>query len=293
MQQETKNNNRILLGAHFSIVGGLRAALDRASDHACTALQIFTKNATTWKERTLSDEEIARFRSAQQASEIRSVCAHGAYLINLASPDSEKRHKSMTALEHELVRASELSIPHVLIHPGAHMGRGEKQGISLIGEAIAQTFERVPDATTQLLLETTSGQGSSLGHSFQQLAAISEAAAVGNRIGFCFDTSHVFAAGYDIRTKAAYEKTLEALDKEIGLDRLHVIHLNDSKKPLGSRIDRHEHIGKGAIGIEAFKMIMNDPRLAAIPKIIETPKGKSPVYYDRKNLDRLRSLVRQ
>ena len=152
MQQETKNNNRILLGAHVSIAGGLHSAFDRA---------------------------------------------HGAYLINLASPDTEKRRKSRKALKHELVRASELSIPHVIIHPGAHMGTGEKQGIRLIGEAIARTFERVPDATARLLLETTTGQGSTLGRSFQQLAAISEAAAVENSIGFCLDTSHVFAAGYD------------------------------------------------------------------------------------------------
>ena len=293
MQQETKNNNRILLGAHFSIAGGLQGALDQAAEYGCTALQVFTKNATTWKERTLAREEIEKFRSAHEARGTPYVCAHGAYLINLASPDTEKRSKSMTALKHELIRASELSIPHVIIHPGAHMGAGEKQGIKLIGDAIAKTYKRLPRATARLLLETTAGQGSTLGYGFQQLASISEAAAVGNSIGFCLDTSHIFAAGYDLRTRKTYETTMDAFDKAIGLERLHVIHLNDSKKPLGSKVDRHAHIGQGAIGIDAFRFIMNDPRFADIPKIIETPKVKGYVDHDRKNLDLLRGLVRQ
>jgi deoxyribonuclease-4 len=293
MQQETQNNNRILLGAHFSIAGGLHKAFGRASEYGCTALQIFTKNANTWKERSLCSEEIERFRATQKACAIPFVCAHGSYLINLASPDGKKRRKSITALANELLRASQLSIPYLIIHPGAHMGMGERQGISLAAQAIERTFERVPEATCQLLLETTAGQGSTIGHRFQQLAAISNAAALGNRIGFCLDTSHIFAAGYDLRTKKAYEKTMEAFVEETGIDHLKVIHVNDSKKPLGSRVDRHEHIGQGAIGIEAFKMMMNDPRLTAVPKIIETPKEGGSKDYDRKNLDRLRSLIRQ
>ena len=275
MHQKAKNNNRILLGAHFSIAGGLHKAFDRASSYGCTALQIFTKNANTWKERKLTHDDIERFQRAQRESGIGSVCSHGSYLINLASPDTKKRRKSMKALEQELFRASELAIPYVIIHPGAHMGSGEKQGIRRAGKAIARVFNNVPHVTAQLLLETTAGQGSSLGYNFQQLAAIYKAAAVGERVGFCFDTSHIFAAGYDIRTKKAYEQTMVTLSKEVGLERLHVIHLNDSKKPFGSFVDRHEHIGKGTIGIKAFKLIMNDPRLMAIPKIIETPKGKN------------------
>ena len=281
----------VLLGAHFSIAGGLHKAVFRASEYRCTALQIFTKNANTWKERRLSAHDIKQFDVARKKTGIRWICSHAAYLINLASPDRSKYERSTKALENELVRSSQLSLPYVIMHPGSHMGTGEDAGLRRVSEGINRVFDRVPEATPQLLLETTAGQGSNVGHTFEQLAGISDMVEVKERIGFCLDTCHVFAAGYDLRTKTAYQETMRAFDRVIGLDRLGVIHLNDTKKGLGSRIDRHEHIGKGAIGIDAFSFILNDPQLNGLPKIIETPDKKGPIDYDRINLNRLRSLI--
>jgi deoxyribonuclease-4 len=281
----------ILLGAHFSIAGGLHKALLAAQEYGCTALQIFTKNASTWKERGLSSQVIDQFQAVKKESGIRSVCVHAAYLINLASPDQGKYEKSIKALEHELIRSSQLGIPHVIMHPGAHMGMGEDKGLQRIAEGINKVFDRVPETTCRVLLETTAGQGSNLGYTFEHLAAVAAMVEDDKRIGFCFDTCHVFAAGYDLRSEVAYGQTMKAFDDTLGLKRLHVIHLNDAKKGLGSRRDRHEHIGEGHIGLEAFRFIMNDSRLKAIPKILETPKQKAPVDYDRLNLERLRGLV--
>lgn len=281
----------ILLGAHFSIAGGLHKAVFTASEYGCTALQIFTKNASTWKERRLSAYDIEKFDVARKQSGIKSVCSHTSYLINLASPERSKYERSIEALQHELVRSSELSIPYVIMHPGAHMGMGEDKGLRRIAEGINTVFDRVPDTTCQVLLETTAGQGSNLGHTFEHLAAISDMVEAKDRIGFCLDTCHVFAAGYDLRTREAFDKTMKSFDRALSLKRLCVIHLNDAKKGLGSRIDRHEHIGQGAIGIDGFRFIMNDLPLKALPKILETPKEKGPVDYDHLNLKRLRSLV--
>ena len=292
MKRRGQDHQIILLGAHFSIAGGLHKAVFTANRYACTALQIFTKNASTWKERILTDQDIEHFDVAREQSGVKSVCSHSSYLINLASPEESKYERSIKALEHELVRSSRLSIPYVIMHPGSHMGTGEDKGLSCIAEGINKVFEDVPDATCHLLLETTAGQGSNLGYTFEQLAHIFDGVKAKGKIGFCLDTCHVFAAGYDLRTKRAYQETMRAFDRVIGLDRLCVIHVNDAKKGLGSRVDRHEHIGEGAIGIDAFRFIMNDPRLKALPKILETPKGKGPVDYDRLNLERLRALVK-
>jgi len=281
----------ILLGAHFSIAGGLHKAVLTASEYGCTALQIFTKNASTWKERKLSSQDIEQFDAATKQSNIKSICSHTPYLINLASPEPMKYKKSMKALEHELIRSTQLSIPYVVMHPGSHMEAGEDNGLQRIAQAINRIFDRTPSITCRLLLETTAGQGSNLGYAFEQLAHISDMVEAKERIGFCLDTCHVFAAGYDLRTKKAYRKTMHAFDSIIGLDRLCVIHLNDAKKGVGSRVDRHEHIGEGTIGMNAFRFIMNDSRLKAIPKIIETPKKKGPIDYDRLNLERLRALI--
>jgi deoxyribonuclease-4 len=281
----------VLLGAHFSIAGGLHKAVFRASEYRCTALQIFTKNANTWKERRLSAHDIEHFDAARKQSQIRCICSHAAYLINLASPDRQKYKTSIKALEHELVRSSQLSIPYVIMHPGSHMGTGEDEGLRRIAQGINTIFDHTPDIACRLLLETTAGQGSNLGYTFEQLAHISDMVEAKERIGFCLDTCHVFAAGYDLRTKTAYQETMQALDRVIGLDRLCVIHVNDAKKGLGSRIDRHEHIGEGAIGMDAFSFILNDPKIKGLPKILETPKKKGPIDYDRMNLNRLRSLI--
>ena len=291
MKRRGRDHPMVLLGAHFSIAGGLHKAVLTASEYGCTALQIFTKNASTWKERRLSSHEIKRFDLARKESGIESICSHTSYLINLASPERGKYQMSIKALEHELVRSSQLSIPYVIMHPGSHMGTGEERGLDRIAQGINRVLERTPGIACRLLLETTAGQGSNLGYTFEQLAHISNMVEASERLGFCFDTCHVFAAGYDLRTKTAYQETMQAFDSVIGLDRLCVIHLNDAKKGLGSRIDRHEHIGNGAIGIDAFSFIMNDPQLKGRPKILETPKKKGAVDYDRTNLSLLRSLV--
>ncbi len=288
---DRQQKRQILLGAHFSIAGGLHKAVLTASEYGCTALQIFTKNATTWKERTLSHQEVERFNEVRELTAIQSICSHTSYLINLASPEPSKYDRSLKALENELLRSSLLSIPYVIMHPGSHMGAGEDKGLQRIAQGINTIFDRSPNITCRLILEATAGQGSSLGHTFEQLARISDSVERQKRIGFCFDTCHVFAAGYDIRGKKAYQGTMQSLDRIIGIDRLCVIHLNDAKKGLAARVDRHEHIGEGKIGIDAFGFIMNDSRLKTVPKILETPKKKGSIDYDRINLNRLRALV--
>lgn len=280
-----------LIGAHFSIAKGLDQALYDAKDYRCTACQIFTKNATAWKERDLSPDEIRRFRQAMADTGIRQIASHAAYLINLATPDKKKHALSCHALEKELIRSSDLSIPYVVLHPGGHMGKGEKEGIRRVTESIASVLLKTPDLTTRLLLETTSGQGSSVGYTFEQLAAIMDGIDDHDRIGICIDSCHIFAAGYDIRTWEEYEDTLSRFISVIGLERLFLIHLNDTKKPFGTRVDRHEHIGEGFIGLKAFAYFMNDTRLSDIPKIIETPKSKGRDW-DSINLEKLRQLIR-
>jgi deoxyribonuclease-4 len=293
MKRRSKSSQNILLGAHFSIAGGLHKAIFTASEYGCTALQIFTKNSNQWRERILTDDEIERFNQAREQTGIKSISSHTSYLINLGSPDKSKFNRSIKALKYELVRSSQLGISRVIMHPGSHMGKGEEKGLRRVALGINKTFDAAPKITCRLLLETTAGQGSNLGYTFEHLARISELVEAEEQIGFCFDTCHTFAAGYDLRTRSAYQKTMRAFDHILGLDRLCAIHLNDAKKGLGSKRDRHEHIGKGAIGIDAFRCIMNDPRLRSVPKILETPKGKGPDDFDRMNLKLLRSLVRQ
>ena len=280
-----------LLGAHFSIAKGLHQALYEAKTYGCTALQIFTKNTSAWKERTLTREEINRFDQARKQTGITSIASHTSYLINLATPERKKYAMSCNALKQELIRSSMLDIPLVVLHPGAHLGKGKGQGIDKIALSINKIFAQTPDIKIRLLLETTAGQGSGLGHTFEQLALIMDKIENQDRIGICLDTSHVFAANYDIRTPETYRKVTDEFDAIIGFENLYVIHLNDSKKKLGSRVDRHEHIGKGYIGIEAFELLMNDMRFWDIPKIIETPKQKDGPDTDKMNLNRLRSLV--
>lgn len=280
-----------LLGAHFSIAKGLHNALFEAQKYGCNALQIFTKNAHTWKERSPTPAEIEQFEQARAETDITAIASHTSYLINLATDDKRKRSMSCRALQQELVRSAMLKIPFVVLHPGSHMGRGEKEGIGRVAGNINQLLDRIPDLQTRLLLETTAGQGYSLGHTFEQMAAIRDQIENKDAIGFCLDTSHIFAAGYDIRTPAAYQKTIRAFDAVIGCEHLYLIHLNDSKKQLNSRVDRHDHIGQGYIGLQAFELIMNDPRFMSIPKIIETPKQQDGKDYDYFNLATLRNLV--
>jgi len=291
MKKTLSINSPPLLGAHFSIAKGLHNALYEARAYGCTALQIFTKNAQTWKERSLKPDEIDQFEQARAATGITAIAAHTSYLINLTAVEKQKHTRSCRALEQELVRSSMLNIPFVVLHPGSHMGRGEDEGIRRIAESINQVFSQIPDLKTCLLLETTAGQGSSVGHTFEQLASIMDKVEKKDAVGFCLDTSHIFAAGYDIRTPFAYQKTINIVDSIAGLEHLYLIHLNDSRKELGSRVDRHEHIGRGCIGLKAFELFMNDHRFQDIPKIIETPKQHGGKDYDEINLNTLRNLI--
>lgn len=283
-------NSVPLLGAHFSIAGGLHKAIYEAKKYHCTALQIFTKNASTWKERTLTGEDIEAFSRARQETGIDTIFSHTAYLINLGSPEARKFERSCAALRQELKRCFLLGIPWVVHHPGAHMGEGEKAGLARIAEGINRVLNAAEQEGPQLLLETCAGQGTTLGHTFEQLASIAEKVEQRDRIGFCLDTCHIFAAGYDIRTETAYHETVKSFDRILSLKRLKVIHVNDALKDLGSRVDRHTHIGKGRIGKKAFYLLMNDKRLFHVPKILETPKKRDGIDWDRKNLAYLLDL---
>ena len=281
-----------LLGAHFSIAKGLHQALFTARDYGCTAVQVFTKNSNTWKEKTLSNEDIRLFKEARQKTGIRHIASHTSYLINLASPEKKKYAMSREALKQELIRCAAVKIPFVVLHPGSHMESGIEAGIERIASAVNEIFDDLPGNPTRLLLETTSGQGFNLGHTFEQLAAIMGKIEHRDRLGVCLDTCHIFAAGYDLRTRAAYQKTMTTFESVIGLDHLYWIHVNDSMREMGTRVDRHEHVGKGFIGEKAFKLLMNDSRLHNIPKVLETPKGEGKKDWDQLNLTKLKGFLR-
>ncbi len=280
------------MGAHFSIAKGLQQALFTAEEYGCTAVQIFTKNSSTWKEKILSAEAIRLFDEARNRSSIRHIASHTSYLINLASPEKKKYALSREALKQELIRCAVLKIPFVILHPGSHMERGVEAGIKRIASAVNSVFEKLPKNPTRLLLETTAGQGFNLGHTFEQIAAMIEKVEQRDRLGVCLDTCHIFAAGYDLRTKAAYKKTMTTFESVIGLEHLYWIHLNDSKREMGTHVDRHEHIGQGFIGETAFKLLMNDSRLKSIPKVLETPKEEGGKDWDEINLSKLRGFLR-
>jgi len=279
----------LYLGAHMSIAGGVDRAVLRGSELGCTAIQMFLKYNTRWEGRPLMPEERRAFFANQKKTGIKKIVAHNCYLVNLASPDDSVYSKSMRAMQDEIERAALLRIPCLVIHPGSHKGSGESEGIARIASALNNLFSKTKGSRVKVLLETTSGQGTGIGHRFEQIAEIISQVKNRHRLGICLDTAHVFAAGYDIRTRKAYRETMREFDSVLGLNSIGVLHMNDSKKPLGSRIDRHEHIGKGHIGIDAFRFIMNDERLAAVPKILETPKGPEPDA-DVRNLNILRSL---
>ncbi|MFH1075667.1 MAG: deoxyribonuclease IV [Pseudomonadota bacterium] len=248
----------LLLGAHFSTSGGLHDALFLAHRYQCNALQLFTKNAATWKERELNDEDIELFSKARIETGITDISSHASYLINLATPDKRKLTMSRNAVVHELTRCNRLNIPYTVLHPGSHMGKGEEIGCARAAETINEVFESTDFISPKLLLETTAGQGSNIGHTFTQLAKIMERVKHTERLGICFDTCHSFAAGYDIRIPAMYEKTFDEFNSLLGLKNLSLIHINDSKHELGSRRDRHEHIGQGMLGIPPFMAIINE-----------------------------------
>lgn len=278
-----------LVGAHMSIAGGLHRAFERGASVGCRAIQIFLKNSNQWKAKPLSEEDRASFRQAHAVTGSIPVIAHDSYLINLASPDPALYKKSVEALIAEMQRANFLGIPCLVLHPGAHMGSGERIGLRRIAQALNLALRRVPPPL-MVLLETTAGQGSSLGHKFEHLAEILARVKQNERMGICLDTCHIFAAGYDIRTESAYAGTMKEFDRIVGVGRIRAFHINDCRKNLGSRVDRHTHIGQGFIGLEAFRLLVNDSRFAQIPKILETPKGPD-LEEDRMNLATLRSLA--
>jgi deoxyribonuclease IV len=282
--------NALLAGAHMSIAGGIYRAFERGSLVRCRTIQIFLKSSNQWKAKILNEQDRILFQNAQKKTAIHPVLAHDSYLINLASPDLNLYRQSCDALVEELKRGNFLGIPWLVMHPGAHMGSGTKTGVARVAKALVQALDIV-EPPIGLLLENTAGQGSSLGWRFEQLAAILEQVGNSDRVGVCLDTCHAFAAGYDIRTEAGYEETLREFDRLIGLEKIRAFHVNDSKKELGSRVDRHDHIGKGFIGLDAFRSLVNDKRFIAIPKILETPKGADS-RLDKQNLRTLNSLLK-
>jgi deoxyribonuclease-4 len=279
------------IGAHMSIAGGIHLAPDRGAKVGCGVIQLFTQNSNQWRGKPISDSDVRLFREKWCESGLHEIVSHDIYLVNLASAAGEIRDKSLVAFREEMERCSRLGITKIVMHPGAHLGDGEELGIKRICEAFNQLFEQVPEYTGKILLEATAGQGSSMGYRFEHLRAIIENTAFSDRFAVCYDTCHTFAAGYDITTPEGYKKTFAEFDRIIGLDRLQCFHMNDSKKGLNSHVDRHEHIGQGTMGLEGFRLIVNDPRFAKIPKILETPKGDNDEM-DAVNLKALRDLIK-
>jgi len=279
-----------LLGAHVSTQGGVAEAPARGNAIGATAIQVFTKTPNQWRESMVRDADVAAFRAALAASGIRAVVSHDSYLINLASPDEPLRERSIAAFSGELVRCRALGIPWVVSHPGNYID-DRAEGLARNARAYAQCLTAVP-GEVGVLLEGTAGAGTALGSTFEELRALRDALPAGlqARVGFCLDTAHLHAAGYDVAT--ALEEVWERFDREVGLTHLKCLHLNDSKGATGSHLDRHQWIGEGTIGPEPFRRIMRDPRLASVIKIIETPKGGDPVRHDRRMLRRLRAYAR-
>lgn len=278
-----------LLGSHVSIAGGPSKAIDRAHSIGATAMQIFVKNNMQWFAKPLPESEVQAFMEHPQRKELAAIFGHTGYMINLGAVNPEFHEKSLRALREELIRADQLGLPFLVLHPGAHMGAGEEAGLEKITASLDEVFDALPDCKTKVALETTAGQGTTLGYKFEQIAAIRAASRHPERLCVCLDTAHIFAAGYDIRTEQSTREVFEEFDRLIGLQHLAGLHFNDSKAALGSRVDRHDHIGKGKIGVEPFRFLMNDARFAKIPKVLETPKGKE-MLEDVENMALLRSL---
>jgi len=282
-----------LLGAHMSIEGGLHKAFERIIFVKGESLQIFSKNQRQWAAPPLTDLEIKQFKEAWEQWGRGPVAVHDSYLINLANPDPKKSNRAVGSFADEIERAGLLDIPYLIMHPGSHVGSGIEAGLKQLTSNLDLAFAKAAEAqSVMVLLETTAGQGTGLGSSFEELAYIINNSRYGDRLGVCFDTCHTFAAGYDISTRKGYNKTFSDFDTIIGLERLKFFHLNDSKRGPGSRVDRHTHIGKGEIGLTGFRLLMNDPRFTHHPMVLETPKGKD-LKEDRENLDLLRRLLKK
>ena len=280
------------IGAHMSISGGLHKALLRGKELTCDTIQMFTKSNMQWKARNLTQKEIDQFKHTQAETGISPIVGHDTYLINLASPAKETYKKSVDSFTMEMLRSEAIGLPYLVMHPGAHMDEGEKRGLKRIATSLNTAFKATKGTRVKVLLETTAGQGSNLGYRFEHLAEIIDMVDEPERVGVCYDTCHAFVAGYDIRTKKAYNATMREFDRIVGLDKLEVFHINDAKNGLGSRVDRHEHIGKGLLGLDAFRFVLTDRRFKNAPKILETPKGGTKGRsWDEMNLATLRSLI--
>lgn len=280
----------MLLGAHIPITGGVHKSPGRGRALTCDCMQIFSKNQMQWKSKPLSDDDAQAFKDGVVEHGIEETVIHDSYLINLASPDAALLQKSREAFLDEMARARKLGVRYLIFHPGAHVGTGEQAGLKRIAESLDWARKEFGSYDVEPLLEITAGQGSVLGRSFEQLAKIIDLMESPKSMGVCFDTCHAYAAGYDVKSGVGYEKTMATLEDVLGMDLLKAVHLNDSKGKQGSRLDRHEEIGKGYIGLEGFRHIMNDERLESIPMVLETPEGET--RYARE-LKTLRSLVRK
>jgi len=274
----------------MSIAGGVHTAVERGISIGCTTMQMFVKNNNQWKGKEISEEDVSTYKKLLRESSIGPVVVHDTYLINLCATDGMILRKSREALKDELDRCELLGVEYLNFHPGSHVGAGEDDGIKRIVESIDIIHEQTKGYAVKSVLETTAGQGTAIGYRFEQLRKIIDLVAQPERMAVCMDTCHVYAAGYDIATERGYEKTFEEFDTIVGLQRLVAFHVNDSKRELGSHVDRHEHIGKGKIGKKGFRMLMNDKRFATVPKILETPKG-AEMKEDVVNMKLLRSMV--
>lgn len=287
---KTSKQPALLLGAHMSIAGGVATAVERAVSIGCTTFQLFVKNNTMWKGAPLTETDVTTYKELLSKARMGPIIAHGTFLVNLCAQNKSFLEKSRTTLKDELDRCERLGIEYLNFHPGSHMGAGEKEGIKRIAESINLLHAQTPGYRVKTVLETTAGQGTALGYRFEQLRSIIDLIDERQRMAVCIDTCHVFAAGYDLSTEEGYESSFADFETMIGLDRLVAFHVNDSKKECGSRVDRHDHIGKGCIGLGGFSLLMNDPRFAHLPKILETPKGPE-MREDVENMRVLREMV--
>ena len=286
----SEHQKRPLIGAHVSIAGGVSQSLARGRQIGCDCIQIFTKSTRQWASKPYPKEEIEAFKSAQAETGIRMVVAHDSYLLNLGAPDEKLRQRSVEGLIDELERCEALGVPFLIAHPGSHVGSGEEAGIKTIAHSIDQAHKSCAGFKSRLALEITAGQGSNLGYSFEQMERIFDAVKENARLRLCFDTEHAFAAGYDLRSREGYERTFAELDQYVGIKRLVAFHLNDSLKPFHSRVDRHEHIGKGHLGTGTFRRLLHDSRFFGLPMCLETEPG--PEMKDiAKDLATLRHLL--
>ena len=276
-----------LVGAHLSTKGGLHTVFERAAAIEASAVALFAKNSNQWKGKVLTDEDCALFHEKRT---VRPVLTHASYLINLATTNEELHRQSLAAMIDELDRAERIGAHAVVLHPGAHLGAGVDAALDQIARSLDHVHAALPNHRVVTLLETAAGQGSCVGCTFEELGRIRALVDAKDRVGVCFDTCHVFASGYDIREGDGYERTVEELERHVGIDHVGAFHVNDSKKGCGSRVDRHEHIGDGQLGLEPFRMLLNDRRFALVPKLLETPKTIE-TESDRRNIGTLRSLI--